>query len=102
PKSVLARVAEPELQYATDEDTWGPDPLAKRYDFSAEPLDYALSRMKLVTTLRSKIIDKFVKEGQSWSKARRGYAIALGQQTQMLGMMAGWVGGAHVYRDKKG
>lgn len=101
-KAILARVADPELQYATDEDTWGPDPLAKRYDFSAEPLDYALSRMKLVNTLRGKIIDKFVKDGQSWSKARRGYAISLGQQTQMLGMMAGWVGGAHVYRDKKG
>ncbi len=27
-KPILARVAEPELQYGTDEDTWGPDPRA--------------------------------------------------------------------------
>ncbi len=38
---ILARVSEPELAYATDEDTSGPDPLARRYDFSKDPLDYA-------------------------------------------------------------
>lgn len=102
PKEVAKRAAEPELQYGTDEDTWGPDPLARRYDFSAEPLDFAHSRMKLVKNLREKIVDKFVKDGQSWSKARRGYLISLNTQGQMLSMMAGWIGGAHVYRDKKG
>ncbi|MBX3358549.1 MAG: zinc-dependent metalloprotease [Phycisphaeraceae bacterium] len=102
PKKVLETVADPEHQFGTDEDTFGPDPLAQRYDFSADPLDFAASRMKLVKALRAKITDKFVKEGQSWSKARRGYAISLSTQTQMLAMMSRWVGGAHVYRDKKG
>ena len=32
-KETLKRVAEPELAYLTDDDTRGPDPLARRYDF---------------------------------------------------------------------
>ncbi|MEM7477450.1 MAG: zinc-dependent metalloprotease, partial [Planctomycetota bacterium] len=40
PGKILDRVSEPELQFATDEDTGGPDPLARRYDFSKNPLEY--------------------------------------------------------------
>ncbi|MGV3485448.1 MAG: zinc-dependent metalloprotease [Planctomycetaceae bacterium] len=99
---ILKRCSEPELQYATDEDTSGPDPLATRYDFSADPLDYAQEQMKLVRIYRERILDKFVKDGDSWSKARRGYELTLGLQMRTVSMMAHWVGGAFVNRDKKG
>lgn len=101
-KPILARVAEPELQYATDEDTVGPDPLARRYDFSADPFDYAKDQLKLANFHRQRIIDKYVKDGDSWSKARRGYALTLSLQMRAVNMIAAWVGGVHVYRDKKG
>ncbi|PAY15977.1 hypothetical protein CKO51_29025 [Rhodopirellula sp. SM50] len=99
---ILKRCVEPELQYATDEDTNGPDPLARRYDFSANPLDYAQEQMKLVKLYRERILDKFVKDGDSWAKARRGYELTLSIQTRAASMMANWVGGAFVNRDKKG
>ena len=99
---VLSRVSEPELAYATDEDTFGPDPRARRYDLAEEPLDYANSQMELVRVIRSGLTDKFVKDGDSWSRARRGYLISLSTQMQSLSMMANWVGSAYVYRDKKG
>ncbi len=99
---ILKRCSEPELQYATDEDTSGPDPLARRYDFSKDPLDFATEQMKLVTLYRGRILDKFVKDGDSWSKARRGYELTLNLQTRAASMMANWVGGAFVNRDKKG
>ncbi|GAB4386015.1 MAG: zinc-dependent metalloprotease [Phycisphaerales bacterium] len=99
---ILSRCSEPELQYGTDEDTWGPDPLARRYDLSSNPLDYARNQMELVKYHRANLIDRFVKDGQSWSRARRGYEITLSQQVQALSMMGRWVGGAFVYRDKKG
>lgn len=102
PKNVLKRVAEPELVYLTDEDVGGPDPLARPYDFAADPLDYAKNQMRLVEYYRGRLIDKFVKDGESWSRARRGYNITLSQQMQCLSFMAPWVGGAHVYRDRKG
>lgn len=102
PKKALERVAEPELQYATDEDTWGPDPTARRYDMGRDPLVWAENQMEFVRRMRAGLLDKFVKDGESWSKARRGYRITLGTQTQMLSMMANWVGSAYVYRDQKG
>ncbi len=33
---ILKRVSEPDLQYATDEDTGGADPMARRYDYSKD------------------------------------------------------------------
>lgn len=99
---ILKRCSEPELQYATDEDTSGPDPLARRYDFSKDPLDYAKEQMKLVELYRSRILEKFVKDGDSWAKARRGYELTLSLQTRAASMMANWIGGAFVNRDKKG
>ncbi|GAB4138465.1 MAG: zinc-dependent metalloprotease [Planctomycetaceae bacterium] len=101
-KPILARVAEPHLQFATDEDTGGPDPLARRYDFSKNPLDYAKNQMRLVNYHRGRIVEKFVKDGQSWSRARRGYELTLSLQVRALSMMANWIGGTHVYRDQKG
>ncbi|GIW74084.1 MAG: hypothetical protein KatS3mg103_0606 [Phycisphaerales bacterium] len=99
---VLRKVENPRLAYATDEDTWGPDPLARRYDLSADPLDYAQNQMRLVRTLREKILDKYVKEGDSWARARRGYSITLGQHLNAVSMMANWVGGTFQSRAKKG
>ncbi len=101
-KPILDRVAQQGLQYATDEDTWGPDPLAQRYDFSANPLDYAKSQVRLAKHHRERIIEKFVKDGDSWSKARRGYEMTLLLQMRSISMTADWVGGAFVNRDKKG
>ena len=51
-KPILARVSEPELQYGTDEDVSGPDPLVRRYDLSSNPLDYAQEQMRLARCFR--------------------------------------------------
>ncbi len=101
-KPILDRVAEPELTYGTDEDAWGPDPLARRYDFGKDPIAYAENEIRLVNKLRTGILDKFVKDGDSWAKARRGYQLTLSTQMRAVTMMANWVGGAFVHRDKKG
>lgn len=101
-KEVLKRAADPELVYATDEDTWGPDPLARRYDFAANPLDYAKSQIDLAKYHRSRLLEKFVKDGQSWARLRRGYGVTLGMQVRSVSMMANWVGTAFINRDRKG
>ena len=101
-KPILARVAEPELAYATDEDTWGPDPLARRFDFSTNPLDYANNQMRLAKHHRGRILEHFVKDGESWSRARHGYELTLSLQARAISMMANWIGGSFVSRDKKG
>ena len=101
-KDILKRVSEPELQYATDEDTTGPDPLARRYDYGRDPLVFAENQMALVKIYRERLIEKFVKDGESWAKAREGYELTLGQQMKAVSMIANWVGAAHVNRDHKG
>ena len=102
-KPILARVAEPELQYGTDEDIYfGPDPRVTTYDLGKDPLPYAKSQVELAKYHRERLIDKFVKDGESWAKARRGYEMTIALQTRALRIMANWVGGAYVHRDKKG
>ena len=101
-ETILDRVSEPELAFGTDEDTGGPDPLARRYDFSKDPLDYAQNQMRLARYHRGRILDKYVGDGDSWAKARQGYEMTLGFQVSSLNMMAGWIGGAFINRDKKG
>lgn len=101
-KKVLARVAEPELAFATDEDTGGPDPLARRYDFTKDPLDFAENQAKLAKHHRGRLLSDFIKDGDSWDRVRYGYELTLALQTRATSMMANWVGGAFVYRDKKG
>ena len=99
---ILKRVSDPQLAFGTDEDTSGPDPLARRYDFGKNPLDFANEQVALAKLHRGKIIDKFVKDGQPWSKARKGYLMTLTMQTRSSSMMANWIGGTFVNRDKKG
>ncbi|MBK7403750.1 MAG: zinc-dependent metalloprotease [Phycisphaerales bacterium] len=94
--------ADPMHRYLTDEDTWGPDPYARRYDMGSDTLTYAKEQIKLAEELRSKLLDRFVKEGDSWAKARQGYMVTLGMQTKAESMMANWLGASFVYRDHKG
>ncbi len=101
-KAVLKEVSKPEHMFATDEDTIGPDPLARRYDFSKNPLEYAQEQMRLAQFHREKLLEKWVKDGQSWSKAREGYELTLALQVRALSMMANWLGGKYVRRDHKG
>ena len=101
-KPILDRVSEPELQYATDEDTYGPDPFARRYDFSSNPIDYANNQMRIARYNRDRLIEKFVSDGESWAELRRGYEMTLSLQARAVSMMGNWLGGAFIYRDKKG
>lgn len=99
---ILSRASEPELQFGTDEDTTGPDPLARRYDFSKNPLDFAKDQAQLIERFRKKLMEDYVKKGDSWTKAREGYELTLSLQSRNTSMMSNWVGGAFINRDKKG
>ena len=101
-KKILERVAEPELQYGTDEDAYGPDPLVRRYDMSKDPLEYAENQIRIAKYNRDRIVDKLVKKGDSWAKTRDAYEMTLSLQLRAVSNMLRWVGGAYIYRDKKG
>jgi hypothetical protein len=102
PKKTLARVSEPELIYGTDEDTGGSDPRARRNDFAQDPLEYGTSLVELARYHRGRILEKFVKPGESWSRARTGYLITLRTQANALSIAGNWLGGTFTNRDRKG
>ena len=102
PAKVAARVGEKGHAYLSDEDTGGPDPLARRYDFTKDPIEFARAEMELIKQLRAVILEKYVKTGDSWERARKGYLKTLSKQRKSIDMMAPWIGGTHVNRVKKG
>ncbi|MCA9287359.1 MAG: zinc-dependent metalloprotease, partial [Phycisphaerales bacterium] len=102
PAAVASRCADPMLAYATDEDTWGSDPTARQWDLSSDPLEYAHEKIRLAAFHRGQLLDGFVEDGDSWSRARTGYQITLSQQMSAINMMAQWIGGAYNHRDKRG
>ena len=102
-KPILARAAKDrKLDFATDEDTPGPDPMARRFDHAGDPLDYAEAQLALTQQLRGEIIDRMVEDGESWAKARRGYDMLLSRHIQAAGIAANWIGGSTVHRVLKG
>jgi hypothetical protein len=102
PSEVAKRNTEPGLQYGSDEDTFGPDPFSRRYDLGADPHEYARVKMDIARHYRENLLDEFVKEGDNWAKARRGYQLSLSEQSGALGIMANWIGGSYVSRNQKG
>ncbi len=100
--ALFKRMAEEGIPYLTDEDTMTADPLAKRYDFSKNPLDFAKQQMDLARYHRGRLLEDFVKDGESWARARQGYSMTLGMQLSSNSMMTNWIGGAHATRAKKG
>ena len=70
---------------------WG---LARKYDYGRDPLTYAENQMALVNLYRERLIEKFVKDGESWAKAREGFELTLGQQMKAVSMIANCVSGS--------
>jgi len=99
---ILSRVNEPELAYSTDEDTFDSDPSSRRIDWGKNPLDYADSQIRLLNQLRETLLDRMVKDGQSWGRARSGYEMLLNRQFSSVGSAADWLAGTLNNRARKG
>ena len=67
-KKIASRCTEPELAYATDEDTTSlsPDPRSNRFDMGSDPIEWARHRIDLVYDRMSSILDWSVKDEESW------------------------------------
>ncbi|HZZ29424.1 MAG TPA: zinc-dependent metalloprotease [Pirellulales bacterium] len=101
---IASRSGEPALQYATDEDTRGidSDPLVNRYDLGSDNIDYAKQRAELISTLWPKIVDRVVKDGEGYEKAREAFGVLLSQYGRAMYFASRYVGGVYVNRSHKG
>jgi hypothetical protein len=105
-KKIASRSTQPELRYATDEDTRGPldpDPFSNRWDLSSDPIGYAKQRADLIEELwRGKLIERTVLEGKGYQRAQQTFSVLLLQYAQGLEFAARFVGGQEFTRNYKG
>src|SRR5204863_8535558 len=107
---VAARSAEPGLQYASDEDVRGTragvsidsDPQSNQFDLGSDPLEYVQQRAELIASLWPTVVDRVVKDGEGYQKARQAFGVLLGNYGRAMHYAARYIGGVSVNRSHKG
>lgn len=105
-EKIAARSGEPELAYATDEDTeWGdPDPLSSRFDLGRDPLEFARVRAELVAQVIPGLVERMAKadEEGGYGRVRQAFGILLATHGQAMYNAARLVGGLYGSRSHRG
>lgn len=103
-KKIASRAGEPQLDFATDEDTRGfdPDPLTNRFDMGKDPLVFVRRQMEQASDLMPKIVERTVKDGEGYQRARQAFGLLFRQYWSAALFAARYPGGLYVNRDHKG
>jgi hypothetical protein len=104
-EEIAHRSAEPELLYATDEDTMSilsPDPRSNRFDLSSDPFEYAQGQFDLVNDRMAKLLEWASKDGESWYHARSAFLRLLMEKVMVLDYVGRYAGGQYFHRDHRG
>ena len=101
-QKIASRVAEAGLAYATDEDTWGSDPLVNRFDMGSDPLEFSRRQIQLVGQLLGDLVVRLVKPGDSYQRARHAFEMFLYTHSRGARVAVRHVGGNFIHRDHKG
>lgn len=106
---IAARSGEPELAYATDEDTdWGdPDPFSNRFDLGSDPVEFARTRAELVAQVMPVIADRMTQKDADgrvpgYERVRQAFGVMLSSYGQAMHMAARLIGGVATSRSHKG
>jgi len=100
---IASRSLEPQLVYATDEDTYGTndsdsDTYANIYDLGQEPMIYATSQIEFIGSSWDKIVDRLVMPGQSFQDAEPGFFGLIGEYLRNLKFISRYIGGREFSR----
>ncbi len=99
---IARRAAEPGLGFSAEEGQSGPDPQSKVWDIGEFSVDQSAALMDFVQTARGRIIDRGVKDNESWQKARELYGHLVGIHFRSLSVASNWIGAAYVNKYRKG
>ncbi len=102
--AIASRSTEPELAYATDEDTTSgsPDPRNNRFDMGADPINWARERMKVIDGRMANILEWSVEDKESWYHARSAYLSLLFDKAFVLDYVGRYIGGVYTHRAHRG
>ena len=101
---IASRSTEPELAYATDEDTENssPDPRTNRFDVGSDPIEWARSRIELVDQRMANILDWAVKDKESWYHLRPAFLTLMTEKMFTLDYAGRYIGGQYFNRAHRG
>jgi hypothetical protein len=105
---IAARSGEPDLAYATDEDTeWGdPDPFTNRFDLGSDPIEFAKSRAELVAQIMPGIVERMATgddgSGGRYERVRQAFGVLLSAHGQAMYNASRLVGGLSGSRSHRG
>ena len=91
------------MQYATDEDVFlGADPRVNLFDLGHNPIDFTSRQMKLTNELMPKLLERAVKKGEGYQKARQAFNKLFQEYWRTARFAARFPGGIFVHRDHVG
>jgi hypothetical protein len=101
-KKIASRAPEHDLVFASDEDAYlNDDPYVNTFDLGADPCEFGKERIALAQELLKTLDARVVKDGESWARTRRAFAILLEQWGDGATLASQYVGGQSVSRDHK-
>ncbi len=103
-EKIAERVANPKLQYGTDEDafgfsTRGIDPKTSLFDLGEDPVTYYDQRTHLANELWNEIPDKFNDKAEKYQKYRLVFGQGLTEFALAAANLPRFVGGIYYHRD---
>ena len=102
-KDVLAKVNEPGHLFVSQMAIFfGADPRNNTWDLGTDSLNFAKERLGIVRKLRASLVEKQVKEGEPWSKARRRFNMINASHVSSLFLASVWIGSSYINNNFKG
>ena len=108
-EKIAGRSGEPELAYATDEDTqWGdPDPHSNRFDLGSDPIEFARARAELVAQVMPGIVERMAGrdadgDGGRYERVRQAFGVLLATHGSAMYNASRLVGGLVGSRSHRG
>jgi hypothetical protein len=99
-EKIAQRAPEPELSYATDEDSWALlDPMAKPWDLSADPLRYAQIQLDNALSAWEKLDTDFLRPQESYPELRSAFDLIFGYYIGYAMSASTYIGGQHFSRE---
>ncbi len=101
---IAGRAAEPDLAYASDEDTTylGPDPRSNRFDMGRNPVEWAKARVELIDQRMDNLLQWGVKDGESWYHLRQAFFSLLYEKAFVYDYVGRYIGGQYTSRSHRG
>ena len=102
-EKIASRSGEPQLAYATDEDTTpdDPDPMSYRFDLGDDPIAFAQMRADLVAQVIPLISERLASGEGGYERVRQAFGVLLSAHGQSMFMASRLVGGLHTSRSHR-